>query len=88
MEIEYTKANAELEEQAYQAAISERFRSNSFQIEFESPTFMARKDSNMSDVDNFTLNKETSVDPTLAKSNTYSLFSCIKFTLPSLQRTL
>ena len=72
MEIEYTKKDSNLidqEDRQHNSTLAERFRSNSFQIEFESPPFMARKDSHMSDLENFALNREGSVDPSVIRSN-------------------
>lgn len=67
MDIEYKKEN-ENDDATFRSTIAERFRSNSFQIEFESPPFMARKDSHMSDLENFALNREASVEVLLKKS--------------------
>lgn len=78
MEIEYTKKDSNILEQedGHNMTLAERFRSNSFQIEFESPPFMPRKDSNLSDLENFALNREGSIDPMLRKSNFFSRDRC------------
>ena len=71
MEIEYSKAdskNLDHEDGLHMKTLAERYRSNSFQVEFDSPAFMARKDSSMTDMDHFVLNKENSIDPNSLRS--------------------
>lgn len=72
MEIEFSKKDSkliDLEDGIHNNTLAERYRSNSFQVEFESPAYMARKDSYLSDMDNnFVLNKESSFDPNSIRS--------------------
>ena len=72
MEIEISKKDQgeSIEDQIYHKTITERMRSESFQIEFESPLFNEgmRKNSNFSDLDNFLLNRESSIAEPIIKS--------------------
>ena len=74
MEIEYSKLDSKAmdhEDGIHHKTLAERYRSNSFQVEFESAAFKARKDSVMSDMDNFVLNKEASIEHNSIRSTSY-----------------
>jgi len=76
MEIETKKeSNLESDEIIFHTAMTERMRSESFQIEFESPLFTHnnRKDSTYSELDNFTLNKESTISEPLVKKNSLTV---------------